>query len=135
MLFVSLPVVPNILFFPWLIHGTFDFCLMVSTGAATKFSFIGFIVALVVFVGMRACCVLLTGVWKLNLIGEEGACILCDEMQYDVRCDVCHVTRVDICVMYVIRFDILYMCGALMFYYLCMCMCTAMCVTVTCSNG
>jgi hypothetical protein len=44
-------VAPQILFFPWLIHGTFDFCLMVSTGAATKFSFIGFFVAFVVFLG------------------------------------------------------------------------------------
>jgi hypothetical protein len=40
------------LFVPWLIHGTFDFCLMVSAGAATNYSFIGFFVALVVFLGM-----------------------------------------------------------------------------------
>jgi len=44
-----LKIVPEILLFPWLIHGTFDFCLMVSSGADTQFSFIGFIVAFFVF--------------------------------------------------------------------------------------
>lgn len=44
-----LKIVPSILLVPWLIHGTFDFCLMVSAGAHTKASFVGFIVAFLVF--------------------------------------------------------------------------------------